>query len=86
MPHDENRGPGAMGRGTAILRATAYRIVLSASFLAWGTCFVSKPFNPRTEISADAQYIAKRIVKTMWIIFVLIPVVFGIMYGLSTIR
>lgn len=29
-----------MGRSPVILRATAYRIVLSTSFLAWGTCFV----------------------------------------------
>lgn len=48
---------------------------------------VSRPFNPRTEISADAQYIAKRIVKTMWTIFVLIPVVIGIMYAIiSNVR
>jgi hypothetical protein len=40
MPQDENQGRGAMGRGAVILRATAYRIVLSTSFLAWGTCFV----------------------------------------------
>jgi len=32
-------------------------------------------FNPRTEVSADARYIASRIVKHLWIIFVLLPFV-----------
>jgi hypothetical protein len=30
-------------------------------------------FNPRTEVSADAVYIASRIVKHLWIILVLLP-------------
>ena len=42
------------------------------------------PFDSRTEVSADAQYIAKRIVKTLWIIFILIPIVLGILYALLT--
>ena len=33
------------------------------------------PFDPRTEVSADAIHIASRIVKHLWIIFVLLPVV-----------
>jgi hypothetical protein len=33
------------------------------------------PFNPRFEVSADAKHIASRIVKHLWIIFVLLPVV-----------
>lgn len=37
------------------------------------------PFDPRTEISADARHIAARIVKNLWIIFVLLPVVVGIL-------
>jgi hypothetical protein len=39
------------------------------------------PFDPRTEISADARHIAGRIVKHLWIIFVLLPVVLGILYA-----
>jgi hypothetical protein len=38
------------------------------------------PFRPRTEVSADAQYIAERIIKHLWIIFVLLPVVLGIIF------
>jgi nitrate reductase NapE component len=34
-----------------------------------------EPFNPRTEVSADARYVAGRIVTHLWIIFVLFPVV-----------
>lgn len=47
---------------------------------------VSRPFNPRNEVSADAQYIAKRIVRTMWTIFVLLPVVIGIIFAIATAR
>lgn len=38
------------------------------------------PFNPRTEVSADAAYIAGRIVKHLWIIFVLLPIVLAILW------
>jgi hypothetical protein len=31
------------------------------------------PFNPRTEVFAGAKFIASRIVKHRWIIFVLLP-------------
>ena len=34
-----------------------------------------RPFDPRTDISADARHIAGRIVKHLWIIFILLPVV-----------
>jgi hypothetical protein len=34
-----------------------------------------RPFDPRTDISADAKHIASRIVKHLWIIFVLLPFV-----------
>jgi hypothetical protein len=33
------------------------------------------PFDPRTEVSADAIHIASRIVMHLWIIFVLLPFV-----------
>jgi FKBP-type peptidyl-prolyl cis-trans isomerase (trigger factor) len=36
------------------------------------------PFDPRTEVSADA----KKIVQTLWIIFALLPVVFWILAGI----
>jgi hypothetical protein len=52
-----------------------------------------RTFDPRIDISADAYHIAKcarddareasgRIVKHMWIIFVLLPVVFGILFAI----
>jgi hypothetical protein len=37
------------------------------------------PFDHRNEISADAVYIADRVVKTMWIILVVLPVVMGLL-------
>jgi hypothetical protein len=33
------------------------------------------PFDPRTEVSADARYIAQKIIKHMWILFVGLPIV-----------
>jgi hypothetical protein len=32
----------------------------------------SRPFNPRTDVSADAQHIASLIVKNLWTIFVIL--------------
>jgi hypothetical protein len=41
------------------------------------------PFDPRTEVSADAR----KIVGTLWIIFVLLPFVIGLLYlFLSSIK
>jgi len=54
-------------------------------------------FDPRTEVSADAIHIAQsarqaaakasgRIVKHLWIIFVLLPVVLGILFAILTAK
>jgi hypothetical protein len=44
----------------------------------------ANPFDPRAEISADAKYIAEhiasRIVKHLWIIFVLLPFVAALLW------
>ena len=40
------------------------------------------PFDPRTEISADAKQIAGRIVSHLWILFVLLPLVAGALWTL----
>ncbi len=40
------------------------------------------PFDPRTELSADARHIASRIVTNLWIIFVALPFVLGILYAI----
>jgi hypothetical protein len=45
------------------------------------------PFDPRTEVSADAQHIAGQIVKHLWILFVLLPIIAFVLYGvLSSIK
>lgn len=41
------------------------------------------PFDPRTEISADARHIAGRIVTHLWVIFVLFPFVIAILLGIA---
>jgi hypothetical protein len=43
---------------------------------------VLNPFDPRTEISADAKHIAGRVVTNLWVIFVLLPIVLGILFTL----
>jgi hypothetical protein len=42
----------------------------------------ANPFDPRTEVSADARHIAGRIVKHLWIIFVALPFVLAILYAI----
>lgn len=37
-------------------------------------------FDARNEVSADARYISGRIVKHLWVIFVLLPVVAGLLF------
>jgi hypothetical protein len=34
-----------------------------------------RPFNPRTEVSADAKYVARKVVTHLWILFVALPIV-----------
>lgn len=38
----------------------------------------SNPFNPRTDVSADARHITKH----LWMIFVLLPIVFAVLYSI----
>lgn len=42
----------------------------------------ANPFDPRTEISADAKHVASRVVTNLWIIFVALPFVLGILYAI----
>ena len=44
---------------------------------------LEKPFDPRREVSADAQYIAGRIIKHIWIVVVLLPIALAIVIALS---
>jgi hypothetical protein len=40
------------------------------------------PFDPRLEVSADAKHIAGRVVTNLWVIFVLLPIVLGILFAI----
>jgi len=40
-------------------------------------------FDPRTEVSADAKHVADKIVRHLWTIFVLLPVVSIILYEMA---
>jgi hypothetical protein len=44
---------------------------------------LATPFDPKTDVSADAKYIAGEIVKHLWILFVLLPVIAFLLLGLS---
>jgi hypothetical protein len=37
------------------------------------------PFDPRTEVSADAKHIASRIITHLWILFILVPVIIAVL-------
>jgi hypothetical protein len=38
------------------------------------------PFDPRTEVSADAKHIARKVVTHLWILFVALPLVLVVLY------
>ena len=38
------------------------------------------PFDPRTDVSADARHIANKVVTHLWILFVALPIVLAILY------
>jgi len=38
------------------------------------------PFDPRTEVSADAKHIARRVVTHLWILFVALPLVLALLF------
>jgi hypothetical protein len=40
------------------------------------------PFDPRSEVSADAKHIANKVVTHLWILFVALPIVLGILYSM----
>jgi hypothetical protein len=40
------------------------------------------PFDPRTEVSADARHIANKVVTHLWILFVALPIVLAILYSI----
>jgi hypothetical protein len=40
------------------------------------------PFDPRTEVSADAKHIANKVVIHLWILFVALPVMLAILYSM----
>ena len=44
------------------------------------------PFDPRTEVSADAMHIASQIVKHLWIIFVFLPFVIGLLWVIVVVN
>ena len=44
------------------------------------------PFDVRAEVSADARYIAGRVVKHMWVILVLLPLIIVAVYIVGTAK
>ena len=40
------------------------------------------PFDPRNEVSADAKHIAGKVVLHLWILFVALPIVLGLLFAL----
>jgi hypothetical protein len=40
------------------------------------------PFDPRTEVSADAKHIASKVVTHLWILFVALPLMLAILFSI----
>jgi len=38
------------------------------------------PFDPRTEVSADAKHIARKVITHLWILFVALPLVLALLF------
>ncbi len=47
---------------------------------------LENPFNPRTEVSADARHTAGRIITHMWIIFIVLPFILAILFAIFTAK
>lgn len=43
---------------------------------------IARGFDLRSEVSEDARYISGRIVTHLWIIFVLLPVMLGVLFSI----
>ncbi len=63
-----------------IAEEEAQRLEREARNAAKRAQLADDPFDSRTEISADARHVAGRIVTHLWIIFVIMPFVLGILY------
>ena len=64
-----NREPSGQQESRRLAGQESTQTVQAASHLQGNS------FNPRTEVSADAKYIASQVVRHLWIIFVLLPFV-----------
>jgi len=65
-----------------IAEREAERAGLESALAAKCQKLIDDPFDPRTEISADAKHIASRIVTHLWILFALLPVIAVILLAL----
>jgi len=68
------------------LTALKKKRVASANSPAAEVAELRGPFDPRTEVSADAKHIADKIVMHLWILFVALPVVLGILFAILTAK
>jgi|ERR1041384_383743 hypothetical protein len=57
-------------------------VKLQAQWAAKRKELEENPFDPRTEVSADAKHIANKVVTHLWILFVALPIVLGILYSI----
>jgi hypothetical protein len=67
--------PNCLNRDKCAALLLERRIKQEAVLAAKRKTLQDNPFDPRTEVSADAKHIASRIVTHLWILFVLLPVI-----------
>ena len=65
-----------------LAKEEAIRLEQEQRFAAKRALLQENPFDSRTEVSADAQHVARQVVKHLWIIFVALPFVLGILYAI----
>jgi hypothetical protein len=71
----------------ALAERKAWRVRHEAALANKRRSLMADPFDPRTEVSADAKHIASRVVTHLWILFVLLPIVaFILLLGLGVIK
>jgi hypothetical protein len=60
----------------------ALREKMRAALAAKRAELQDNPFDPRTEVSADARHIARKVVMHLWILFVALPLVLAILLSI----
>jgi hypothetical protein len=82
MTQTANSGTTSRPSGSTAANVVPRRLRPMAGCSRLRRCNSAFPFDPRREVSADAKHISGRIVTHLWVIFVLLPIVLGILWAI----